>query len=53
MVRLLGCLGGWVFVCVSDPRFIQFALDNCYAVHINPLSRYLKCTSKGTTCKLN
>ena len=25
-------------VCVSDPRFIQFALGSCYGVHINALS---------------
>ena len=40
-------------VCVSDPRFIHFALGSCYAVHINTLSISWKCTSKGTTCKLN
>ena len=40
-------------MCVADHRFIQFALGNCYAVHINPLSISLKCTSKGATCKLN
>ena len=34
----------WVCECacacvyVSDPRFIQFALGSCYAVHINALS---------------
>ena len=38
-------------VCVSDPRFIQFALSSCYAVHINSIE--LKYTSKGATCKLN
>ena len=31
-------LFGWKGVCVSDPRFIQFALGSCYAVHINALS---------------
>ena len=40
MVR--GCFGewadGWKCVWVSDPRFIQFALGSCYAVHINALS---------------
>ena len=36
MVR--GCLGGWVEVCVSDPRFIHYALSSCYVVHINALS---------------
>ena len=37
---LCGYLFGWVevCVCVSDLRFIQFALGNCYAVHINALS---------------
>ena len=29
--RLFGCL------CLSDPRFIQFALASCYTVHINAL----------------
>ena len=32
-----GCLGGCVFVCVSDPRFIQFALGQllrCAHEHI-------------------
>ena len=35
MVR--SCLFGWVevCVCVSDPRFIQFAMGSCYVVHIN------------------
>ena len=55
--QLFGCLGGWVggsvCGCVSDPRVIQFALGSCYTVHINALSIELKCTSKGTTCKLN
>ena len=51
MVR--GCLGAWVEVCVSDPRFIQYALSSCYVVHINTLSIQLKCTSKGATYKLN
>ena len=23
--------------CISDPRFIQFALGSCFAVHINAL----------------
>ena len=36
-------------ICVSDPRFIQFALGSCYAVHINAF----KCTSNGTTYKWN
>ena len=31
-----------VYRCVSDPRFIQFALDSCYAVHINALSNIIK-----------
>ena len=33
-------LFGWVelCLCVSDPRFIQFALGISYAVHINALS---------------
>ena len=40
---LLLCSGGLVFgldrcLFVSDPRFIQFSLGNCYAVHINALS---------------
>ena len=39
--------------CVSDPRFTQFALVSCYAMHINTLSISWKCASKGTTCKLN
>ena len=42
-----GCL------CVSGPRFIQFAVRRCYAVHITALSIELKCTSKGTTFELN
>ena len=41
-----GWEGGWVgewkcvfvWVGVSDPRFIQFALASCYAVHMNALS---------------
>ena len=53
VVWLFGWVGGSVRGCVSDPRFIQFALCGCYAVHINALSIELKCTSKGTTCKLN
>ena len=38
--RLFGCLLIRVEVCVwvSDPRFIQFTLGSCYAVHINVLS---------------
>ena len=42
MVR--GCSAGRVEVCgsvcvyVADPRFIQFTLGSCYAVHINALS---------------
>ena len=52
---LLLWMFGWVggCLCVSDPRFIQFALGCCYAVHINALSIELKCTSKGTMCRLN
>ena len=48
-------VGGWVDGClsVSDPRFVQFALGDSYAVHINVLSISWKCSSKGTTCKLN
>ena len=54
MVRLFGCVCACVrvcvcacvrvhacvraYVCVSDPRFIQFALGSCYAMHINALS---------------
>ena len=53
VVSLFGWVGGSVRGCVSDPRFIQFALCGCYAVHINALSIELKCTSKGATCKLN
>ena len=34
--RARACL--CAYVCVSDPLFIQFALDSCYAVHINALS---------------
>ena len=29
-------------MCVSDPRFIQYALGSCYAVHISALSIELK-----------
>ena len=47
MVRgwLAVCLGGWkcTCVCVSDPRFIQFALDSCYAVYISAQLIELKC----------
>ena len=41
MVRgcLAVCLVGWVGA--SDPRFIQFALGSCYAVHVNALSTEL------------
>ena len=35
-VRVDGCL------CVSDPRFIQFALGSCYLVHMNALSIIIK-----------
>ena len=28
------CVHACVRVCVSDPRFVQFALGSCYAVHI-------------------
>ena len=34
--RVCKCVRAWVGV--SDPRFIQFALGSCYAVHINALS---------------
>ena len=34
-------------MCVSDPRFIQFALGSCYAVHINALSIELKCIERN------
>ena len=42
-----------VFVTCPDPRFIQFALASCFAVHINALSISWKCTSKGRKCKFN
>ena len=47
------CVFACVCVCVSDPHFIRFSLDSCYAVHVSALSIELKCTSKGTTCKSN
>ena len=27
-----------MYVCISAPRFIQFVLGSCYAVHTNALS---------------
>ena len=47
------CVCVCVCVFVSVPRFIQFALGSCNAVHMNALSIELKCTSKGIKCKLN
>ena len=52
-VCVCACTCACVRVCVSDPHFIRFSLNSYYAVHVSALSIELKCTSKGTTCKLN
>ena len=52
-VRASVCVHVRMHVCVSDPRYIQFAFGSCYTVHINALSISWKCTSEATTCRLN
>ena len=37
-VCVRACVRARVCRCVTGPRFIQFALGSCYAVHINTLS---------------
>ena len=47
------CVSVSACVCVSDPRFIQFTLGSCYAVHINALSIIMKVYIERNNIKLN
>ena len=39
---LLLCLAVGLYVCMSNPRFFQFALGSCYAVHIKRIVDIMK-----------